>query len=66
MSGTMGVWANEFAKLAKFQRSSAVQKQEVQEKGSEKQEEVQEKKRRVSSSFSDVTVCLLMDRFAPS
>lgn len=61
----MGVWATEFAKLAKFQRSGAVQKQE-QEKGTEKQEEVQEKTRRLSSSFSDVTVCLLMDRFAPS
>ncbi|KAF3323973.1 hypothetical protein FCM35_KLT11440 [Carex littledalei] len=65
MSGTMGAWANEFAKLAKFQKSGTAQKKE-QEKGTEKQEEVQEKTRRLSSSFSEVTVCLLMDRFAPS
>jgi hypothetical protein len=68
MAGFMESWAYEFSKLAKFQRSGNVKEKETEKfnNGKKKQEEAQEKKRRLSRSLSEVTVCMLMDRFAPN
>lgn len=69
MAGLMESWAYEFSKLAKLQRSVNVQEKETEKlnNGRKKQEEAQENKsRRLSRSLSEITVCMLMDRFAPN
>ncbi|RRT37953.1 hypothetical protein BHE74_00047860, partial [Ensete ventricosum] len=75
MSGFVGVWMGVIAKLGIEQQTTAscsfMRREEDEDKGREKplsvkkkKEAVQEKKMRVS--LSEATVCMLMDRFAPS
>jgi hypothetical protein len=68
MAGLMESWAYEFSKLARFQRSGNVKEKETEKlsNGKKKQEEAQENKRRLSRSLSEITICMLMDRFAPN
>ena len=67
MAGLMGSWSHEFAKLAKFQSSSVQKETEKLNTEEKNQQEVQEsKQRRQPSSYSEITVCMLMDRFAPN
>lgn len=73
MSGFVGVWMGVIAKLGIEQQTapscSFMRREEDEDKGREKplsvkkKEAVQEKMR---VGLSEATVCMLMDRFAPS
>ncbi|CAL9201850.1 unnamed protein product [Musa hybrid cultivar] len=75
MSGFVGVWMGVIAKLGIEQQTapscSFMRREEDEDKGREKPLSVKKKKKeavqeKMRVGLSEATVCMLMDRFAPS